>query len=88
MLCDLTLAQVILTFSIGGVSLRVAIAFLKKIFNLQGFLAVALTIACCFLATSLYMAAIGQLTLPCLIIVSLAVYAGTQVAYSVSKKGA
>jgi Kef-type K+ transport system membrane component KefB len=85
MLCDLTLAQVILNFTIGGIGLRVIIAFLKKALGWTGFLAVLLTLVCCFAATAAYLLIVHGFTLVCLILIGLAVYAGSQVAYSISK---
>lgn len=85
-LCDLSLAQVILTLSIGGITLRGAIAFLKKIFHAEGPSAVALTIGCCFLATTIYLFVTGALSIPCVVIIGMAVYAGSQAVYSLTKK--
>jgi len=83
--CDLSIAQIILTFSIGGVTLRAVIALLKKLLNVAGILAVGLTFLCCLIATAVYLLATGNFTLICLFIIGLSVYSGTQAVYSLTK---
>lgn len=85
MLCDLTIAQIILDFAIGGVTLRAVIALLKKLLNVQGFLASALSLACCFIATAFYLAITANFSVVCLMVIGFAVYAGSQATYSLTK---
>ena len=86
MLCDLSIVQIILDFSLGGTGLRAVIAFLKKLFKVAGPLAVALSLGCCFIATAIYLAVTGNLSVICLIVISLLVFAGSQFNYSLTKK--
>jgi len=84
--CDLSVVEIILEFSLGGTSLRAVIAFLKKLFKVAGPLAVALSIGCSFIATAIYLAITGNLSIVCLIIIGLSVFAGSQFNYSLTKK--
>jgi hypothetical protein len=86
MFCDLSVAQIILDFSFGGIGLRAIIALLKKLFKVQGPLASALSIGCCFIATAIYLAVTGNFSVVCFIIIGLSVYAGSQITYSLTKK--
>jgi len=86
MLCDLTLAKVILEFTIGGISLRVIIALVKKMLGVEGVLASALSMAMCFLATAFYLMITGNFSGVCLVIIGFEVYAGCQATYSITKK--
>lgn len=85
MLCDLKIAAIIADFAIGGITLRAAIALLKKLLKVEGPLASALAMACSFIATAIYLAVTGNLSPVCLVVIGLAVYAGTQATYSITK---
>jgi hypothetical protein len=85
MLCDLNLVQVILDFAVGGITLRVIIAFLKQALHFNGIPAMLLTIVCCLLATAIFLLTTGNFSWICLVIVGFAVYSGSQVAYRVTK---
>lgn len=85
-LCDLTLVKVILDFTLGGVGLRALIALVKKMLGVDGLLASALSMAMCFLATAFYLMITKNFSAECMVIIGLAVYAGSQATYSLTKK--
>jgi hypothetical protein len=86
MLCDLTIVKIILDFTVGGIGLRAVIALLKKLFKVEGALASALSLACCFIATAFYLAVTANFSVVCLVVIGFSVYAGSQVTYSLTKK--
>ena len=83
--CDPGVAEIILGFSIGGIGLRVAIAWLKDKLNVAGILALLLSIACCAVAVAVYMAIAGW-AWTCFIFWTGLVFTGTQVVYRATKK--
>ena len=50
----MTPVEFILTFSIGGIGLRAAIAWLKNLTKAQGFLALLLSLAVCAAGSAIY----------------------------------
>jgi len=86
MLCDLTVAKIILEFSIGGVTLRGIIALIKKMLKIEGFLASALALGCSFVATGIYLVVTANFSPVCLVIIGFTVYGGSQATYSLTKK--
>jgi hypothetical protein len=85
MICDLKAVEIILTFSIGGIGLRVAIAFLKTWLKLQGIGAVILSIVACLAASAVYLLIVHQFDPICLFIIATNVFAGSQVAFQTTK---
>ena len=82
--CDPGVAEVILGFAVGGIGLRVIIAQLKTVLKVTGFLALLLTLVCCAAAVVIYMAITGWAWM-CFLFYTCLVFAGTQVAYRISK---
>jgi len=83
--CDPSVAELILSFSIGGIGLRALIALLKKQLKVKGFLALLLTFACCASAVAIYMAITGWVWM-CFLLYACLVFVGTQIAYQATKK--
>jgi len=83
--CDPNVAELILGFSVGGITLRIAIALLKDWLKVKGFLALLLTLACCAIAVAIYMAVTGWVWMCFLLYVCL-VFAGTQIVYRATRK--
>ncbi len=83
--CDPNVAQAIIGFSIAGVTLRVAIAWIKKKLKLVNLTAFLGTLACCVLAVLLYMAFKGW-DWTCFIYYVGIVFISNQTAYRVSHK--
>ena len=84
--CDLSAVTIILTFAIGGLTLRGLIALIKNYFKLTGLLVVILGLAMCAVASAAYMFAIGSFSWICLLFYTFEVFAGTQVAYRATHK--
>lgn len=82
----MTPLEIILTFSIGGITLRGVIALLKNKLNVKGALALLLTFACCAAASAIYILVAQYFNLPLatwsdFLLLACEVFAGTQVAY-------
>jgi len=85
MSCESTAAELILGFSVGGITLRIAIQWLKTQLKLSGMMAQLFTLALCFGASALYIL-IFKGDWSCLLQYGPAVYIGTQVAHQAVKK--
>lgn len=83
--CDPNVAELILAFSVGGITLRALIALMKEQLKVKGILALLLTFACCAGAVLIYMAFTGFVWMCFLLYVCL-VFAGTQLAYRMTHK--
>ncbi len=84
--CDLSAVNIILTFAIGGLTLRGLIALIKNYFKLTGLLVVLLGLVMCAAASAAYMFAVGSFSWVCLLFYTFEVFAGTQVAYRATHK--
>ena len=84
--CDLNAVTIILTFAIGGITLRGLIALVKNYFKLTGLLVVLLGLVMCAAASAAYMFAVGSFSWVCLLFYTFEVFAGTQVAYRATHK--
>jgi len=83
--CDPQVAEIILGFSVVGLTLRAVIAQLKTLLKVVGILALLLTFACCAAAVAIYMAITGWAWM-CFLFYTCLVFAGTQTAYRLSHK--
>lgn len=83
--CDSGVVEIITAFSVGGIGLRVAIAQIRKKLNVTGFLAIAVTLACCAAASAVYIL-LQQGDWNCLLTYTTGVFTATQVAYRVTHK--
>lgn len=84
-------AEFILTFVIGGISLRAVIAWLKAKTGAVGFLALLMTFACCAAASAVYILMAQYFNLPLatwsdFLLLACEVFVGTQVAYRATHK--
>lgn len=84
--CDPGITEIILGFSVGGATLRVAIAYLKKKLGWKGFPAHLLTFGCCAGSVVIYMSVVNQWTWDCFMLWTGLVFVGTQTAYRLSHK--
>lgn len=80
-LCDLSAVDIILSFAVGGISLRYLIELAKKWLRVVGLGAVLVALVVCFGATAIYLIFIGSFSWLCLVLISFNVFTGTQVAY-------
>ena len=83
-------AEFILTFIIGGVSLRGAIALVKKWLKVEGILALLVSFACCAAASALYILVAQTFNLPLatwsdFLMLACEVFVGTQAVYQATK---
>ena len=84
--CDLNAVNIILTFAIGGITLRGLIALVKNYFKLTGLLVVLLGLVMCAAASAAYMLTIGAFSWVCLLFYTCEVFVGTQVVYRATHK--
>ena len=84
--CDLSAVNIILTFAVGGMTLRGLLALVKNYFKLSGLLVVLLGIVMCAVASAVYMFAVGTFSWTCLLFYTCEVFVGTQVAYRATHK--
>ena len=85
--CDLSAINIILTFTVGGLTLRGLIALVKNYFKLTGILVILLGIVLCAAASAAYMLLIvGSFSWTCLLFYTCEVFVGTQVAYRATHK--
>jgi len=78
--CDINATEIILGFSVVGLTLKFAIDWLRTKLRLKGFLALAFAMAICFAASAVYIL-VTKGSWDCLIFYGLNVFAGTQIAY-------
>lgn len=83
--CDPSVAEIILGFSVAGIGLRMAIAFLKDKLGVKGFWALLLSFGCCAAAVAIYMA-LTVWSLMCFLFWTCLVFVGTQTAYRATHK--
>ena len=83
--CDISATEIILGFSVLGLTLKFAIEWLKTKLKVKGFLATVLAIAVCFAASAVYII-VTKGSWNCLLFYGLSVFTGTQVAYRALKK--
>ena len=83
--CDPGIVEIILGFSVVGIGLRAAIAWLKDKLRIKGFTALVLTFACCAVAVAVYIIIAGG-AWACFLFWACLVFAGTQTAYRLSHK--
>lgn len=90
-LCDPNAVEIILTFAIGGVTLRVLIALLKKQFNVKGFLALLVALLCSAAGAAAYIA-IKEIVITqgiwnwtCFLWYTFEVFTGAQIVYRATK---
>lgn len=90
-LCNPNAAEIILTFAIGGITIRGLIALLKKQFDAKGFLALVIALLCSAFGAAAYIVikdiviAHGVWTWMCFLWYTAEVFAGTQVVYQATK---
>ena len=84
-MCDMTAVEVILSFAIGGITLRALMALVKDWLKVQGLLAVLVAIAMCGIASAAYLLIVGQFVWLCWFLITVNVFTGTQVAYRATK---
>ena len=84
--CDLSAINIILTFAVGGVTLRSVIALIKNYFKLTGLLVVLLGLVMCAIASAIFMLATGAFSWVCLLFYTCEVFVGTQVVYRATHK--
>jgi len=80
-MCDLAAVDIILTFAVGGITLRALIGMVKGWLKVTGLLAVLVAIVMCGIATAVYQLVVGSFDWLCLVIITMNVFTGTQVAY-------
>jgi len=80
-MCDLKAVEIILTFSVGGITLRGLIALVKSWLKLQGIAALLLAVVMCTVASAAYLFIVHQFDWACLLTISLSVFSGTQIVY-------
>lgn len=83
--CDPGIVEIILGFSVGGMGLRVAIAWVKKKLGAKGFGAHLITFGMCAAAVVIYMSITGWVW-ACFLFWTCLVFTGTQTAYRLSHK--
>ena len=83
--CDINATEIILGFSVLGLTLKFVIEWLKTKLRLKGFLAMALSLVVCFVASAIYII-ITKGSWDCILFYGLSVFTGTQVAYRALKK--
>ena len=83
--CDPGIVEIILGFSVAGITLRMVITWLKDKLRVKGFLALGLTFVCCAIAVVVYMALTGWAWM-CFLFWTCLVFAGTQTAYRATHK--
>ena len=83
--CDINATEIIIGFSVAGLTLKFAIEWLRTKLRLKGFLAIVFAIAVCFAASAVYIV-LTKGSWDCLIFYGLDVFAGTQLAYRALKK--
>jgi len=84
-MCDLKAIEIILTFSIGGVTLRGLIALVKGWLNLAGITALALSAVLCAVASAAYLMIVHQFSWTCLLVIATSVFSGAQITYQATK---
>ena len=87
--CDPKVIEIILGFTVAGITVRVAIGFLvrwlgKKL-NIKGFLTLLITFILCAATVIIYMALTGFVW-TCFLFWTCLLFAGTQTAYRLSHK--
>ena len=82
--CNPNAAEIILAFSVVGLTLKFVIGWLKTKLRLKGFLATVLSVVICFAAAAAYIL-ITKGTWTCLLIYGSEVFVGTQLAYRALK---
>lgn len=83
--CDIGATEIILGFSVLGLTLKFVIEWLKTKLRLKGFLATMLAMVNCFAASAVYII-VTKGSWECLVFYGLGVFAGTQLAYRALKK--
>ena len=83
--CDPGIVEIILGFSVGGMGLRAAIAWVKKKTGAKDFMALLLSFGMCAGAVVIYMSITGWVW-DCFLFWACLVFAGTQTAYRLSHK--
>ena len=83
--CDPNVAEIILNFAVGGITLRAIVSLLNEWLKTKGILALLLTFTCCGGAVIVYMAFTGFAWM-CFLFYTCLVFAGTQVAYRMTHK--
>jgi hypothetical protein len=86
----MTAVEFLLTFSIGGLTLKGLIQWLKLKLKVEGLLAYLLTFAVCVAVSAVYVLVGGLFGLPTwewnrLLVLAAEVYLGTQVVYQISE---
>lgn len=84
-------AELILTFAVGGLSLKALVAWLKKLTRLKGFSVLLLTLITCAAVSAIYILVASMLGLPLVgwnefLYLACEVFVGTQVWYRATKK--
>lgn len=83
--CDPNAVTIILGFSVGGLTLKYVIGWLKDVLRAKGFLAQALSVAMCFAAAAVYIL-FTKGNWSCLLPYGSEIFVGTQLFYRAMKK--
>lgn len=84
--CDTSAVELILQFSVGGITLRILIGLVKDWLKLIGLGAVLMGIVMCGLPVIAYMAIMNQWNWLCFAYWTFSVFTGTQVVYRATHK--
>jgi hypothetical protein len=88
MACDVSAVEKILTWSIGGIGLRVAIAWVKAKLGVKDFLAAVVSFVMCLLAAGIYQTiahGFHGIVFDCLLQLAFAVFVAGQFFYQATK---
>lgn len=85
-ICSPKAIEIILTFAVGGITLRGLIAIIKNYFRLTGLLVVLLGLALCAVGSAIYMLVTNSFSWVCLLFYTAEVFAGTQIVYRATHK--
>jgi len=81
MICDPKVAEIILTFAIGGITLRILLQVLKQWLKVDGLLMLLMSLAVCGAACAGYQLIAHSWSWICWLFYTAEVFAGTQVVY-------
>lgn len=86
MICDLKAAEIILAFSVGGITLRGAIALVKAWLKLTGTAALLVSVVMCLIASAIYLVLTQTFDVVCLFLLAASVFSGSQITFQATKK--
>lgn len=84
-MCDPNVVQIILTFVIGGITLKTLISLVKNYLKLNDLGATLLSIVMCACSSALYLLIVGPWSWICFLLYTAQVFIGSKFVYEATK---